>query len=32
MTTDEIMRHYRTQEAVAEALGITQAAIAQWGE
>lgn len=32
MTTDEIMRHYRTQEAVADALGISQAAVSQWGE
>jgi predicted transcriptional regulator len=30
MTTDEIMRHYKTQAAVAEALGISQAAVSQY--
>jgi len=32
MTTDEIIRHYKTQEAVAKALGITQSAVSQWDE
>jgi hypothetical protein len=32
MTTDEAVRHYRTQTKLAEALGIKQGSVAGWGE
>jgi predicted transcriptional regulator len=32
MTTSDAISLYRTQEKLAHALGITQAAVAMWGE
>lgn len=32
MTTEEAIKHYGTQQAVADALGIKQSSVAEWGE
>ena len=32
MTTDEAIKHYGTQVALAEALGIRQGSVGGWGE
>jgi hypothetical protein len=32
MTKDEAIRHYGTQQALADALGIKQSSVAEWGE
>ena len=32
MTTDEAISHYGTQVKLAAALGISQSAVAEWGE
>lgn len=32
MKTSDVIAHFGTQERVAEALGISQAAVSQWGE
>jgi hypothetical protein len=32
MTTEQAIKHYRTQQGVADALGIAQSTVAEWGE
>lgn len=32
MTTDEAIKHYKTQVALAEVLGIKQGSVSGWGE
>lgn len=32
MRTEDVIRHFRTQSAVADALGIRQSSVAEWGE
>lgn len=32
MTTEQAISHYRTQQRLATALGISQSAVAEWGE
>lgn len=32
MTRSDALKHYRTQTALAEALGIGQSSVAEWGE
>lgn len=32
MKTKDVLAHFGTQEAVGNALGISQAAVAQWGD
>ncbi len=32
MTMKEVLEHFKTQAKVAEALGISQASVSQWGD
>jgi transcriptional repressor of cell division inhibition gene dicB len=32
MRKDEVLDHFKTQKAIAEALGIAQPSVAEWGE
>jgi DNA-binding transcriptional regulator YdaS (Cro superfamily) len=32
MRTEDVIRYYRTQKAAADALGIRQSSVAEWGD
>jgi hypothetical protein len=32
MTTEQALKHFKTQQALADALGIKQSSVAEWGE
>lgn len=32
MRTSDVLAHYKTQKAIAEALGIKQPSVAEWGD